>query len=492
MEVADLHRPSLHEATRRRSHSFKSAYEVVSHQIFSFGLNGNLSAFGVANFSFKPLRLRGSGDPNNDSKFNEIPYLTKIRFEWDGLPCIDFQERILNQLDNGLGSMLHSGATLLMTVNRTDPGGVFGNPMRAVAPQDKIDDSDLRNTKAFSCILNYINPRSEVYKMYMRDMNGNGIQVYRHIAVFGPLPTPSKVIQAREDSWTRMTMDSLRIPYSIKGFFQWTEIVMAQGRLLGKNGDQQKTKLLAGYPSFFSSTMNAMSRDNGHTFPARYGLVAGMSGHPLAAQAHPEAGRSDCMSLTRAYLADWVNGTSKIAKHVPDGMVRSADVFALDPTEVVELLAKDITPDTKCFLCGGDSHTASCELPNGEKIICAKKLLQQHNSGDSHTTRSSNNSQYKKQVKELQLELNELRIQLEDAMKLKTTSFRDMRRRPFAKEVEQAMDDSQPSDSAAEQSNEVASDDGSEDSHASVVQSFAEVVQPRERRRPKSPMSRSR
>ena len=66
------------------------------------------------------LRLRGSGDPNNDSKFNDIPYLTNMRFEWDGLPCLDFGEKILNPLNNGLGSMNVKGATLLETVQERD------------------------------------------------------------------------------------------------------------------------------------------------------------------------------------------------------------------------------------------------------------------------------------------------------------------------------------------------------------------------------------
>ena len=43
------------------------------------------------------LFLRGGGgnDVNNDSKFNDIPALTKIGFQWNGLPCIDFDEKVL-------------------------------------------------------------------------------------------------------------------------------------------------------------------------------------------------------------------------------------------------------------------------------------------------------------------------------------------------------------------------------------------------------------
>ena len=50
------------------------------------------------------LRLRGgSPDANNDSKHNEIPYLSNMRFMWSGLPSIDFQDLVMNPLNNGLG-----------------------------------------------------------------------------------------------------------------------------------------------------------------------------------------------------------------------------------------------------------------------------------------------------------------------------------------------------------------------------------------------------
>ena len=60
--------------------------------------------------SFGTLRLRGSGEnPNDDKKTFDIPYLTNAKFKWDGLPCIDFREKVLNILENGLGSMLTNG-----------------------------------------------------------------------------------------------------------------------------------------------------------------------------------------------------------------------------------------------------------------------------------------------------------------------------------------------------------------------------------------------
>ena len=85
---------------------------------------------------FKPvvvIRLRGAGNnPNHDRNYNDIPYLTKRNFQWNCLPTIDFNERVLNLLNNGLGSVSIKSGTLLATVRETDPGGRLGNPMRAV------------------------------------------------------------------------------------------------------------------------------------------------------------------------------------------------------------------------------------------------------------------------------------------------------------------------------------------------------------------------
>ena len=80
------------------------------------------------------LRVRGGvGEPNVDRRANEVPYLTNIKFMWNGLPCIDFQELVMNPLDNGLGSITVNGATLLETVRMTDPGGVLGMEPEALA-----------------------------------------------------------------------------------------------------------------------------------------------------------------------------------------------------------------------------------------------------------------------------------------------------------------------------------------------------------------------
>ena len=116
------------------------------------------------------LRLRGgSPDANNDSKHNEIPYLSNMRFMWSGLPSIDFQDLVMNPLNNGLGSMNIKGGTLLQTANNNDPGGVLGNPPRAAAPAPIIEESIQRNFRRRGNHLNHFTHHRAPQRSLMLD-----------------------------------------------------------------------------------------------------------------------------------------------------------------------------------------------------------------------------------------------------------------------------------------------------------------------------------
>ena len=67
-------------------------------------------------------------NPNIDEKTSEIPYLKDQRFYWNGFPCIDFIEKIVMPLENGLATITVKGYSLLDTCKQTDAGGVLGNP----------------------------------------------------------------------------------------------------------------------------------------------------------------------------------------------------------------------------------------------------------------------------------------------------------------------------------------------------------------------------
>ena len=134
-------------------------------------------------------------------------------------------------------------------------------------------ENQARIHKLFHCILNYIVPNCRVYKMFMRDFGQNGIDVYRFIMVYGNIPTPPRALRTNEDAWSRMTMDTLNLSYTLYNYILWAEIILEQGRLLTKTGVQMKEKFLSGLPSFFNAEKAQMRHDNLHVYPATYGGI---------------------------------------------------------------------------------------------------------------------------------------------------------------------------------------------------------------------------
>ena len=119
---------------------------------------------------------------NQDSKFNDIPILTAMRFLWNGIPQIDFMTKVVYPLNNGLGSMLVGNSNLLQCAQFTDEGGPLGNPNHAVAlaleaagDDTVIKNHRLRKIKLFHCLLNYIKVSSRTYRMLMRQSSNLGM-----------------------------------------------------------------------------------------------------------------------------------------------------------------------------------------------------------------------------------------------------------------------------------------------------------------------------
>ena len=455
-----------------------------THFCYEIDYGGHRTAFSITTSAWwqmehymMSMRLRGGAD-EQDKNYNDIPYLTKRNFIWDGIPCLDFREKIMYPLDNGLGSIWQKGGTLLQTVKYVDPGGVRGNPPRAAATPQQVEDSDARNVKAFHCLLNYIAETSEFFKMIMREysVNSSGIAIYALIPVYGTLQTPPKVVEQRESSWQHMTMDALRLPYSDKGYYRWIAAVEFAGRMLNKSADQMKEKFISGLPQFFQSEKAQMRHDGTHVYPATYGAVPGHALHPLSATAHPKRGQPYIMRLGNAYFPDWMAKSHGVASRAPPGLVRSITDF----DDIVELLsAKDITDQTQCYLCGGFGHPARCEHSDGSVIECANRKL-----GTKPVVKSNNtdpkHQKLKNEVKALNEEVQALTAQLEEtalkvAERSKNPRFKRFNKRNSAHET---TDDDTESDlkddSQADQCSDCSGE--SEDSHASVVRSMADVA----------------
>ena len=426
-------------------------------------------------------------NPNTDEKTNEIPYLRDSRFFWSGLPCIDFMELIMFPLENGLASMSVKGYSLLDAVNRTDAGGVLGNPARVVAPPDIVAESEHRNKKAFACTMNYIKRGSFFYKMAMRHFNHDGIQVIRAIRNFGVIPTPPRILKSREDTWQRMSMEVLRIPYDQAGFFVWCDVVYENGRKLAKNGDQQLDKFISGLPMWFSAEKAQMRHDTSADLmhPATWGdLYPGM---PNGALAHPLAAQPNVYFYGKKYFADWCDKSSMAGKE-PNFSVRSIiDCSSIDDiTDIVKAVTvEDVTPKMRCNICDGTEHPASITLPDGTKHECLKRVIQRYKGViPSASENDKNVKSFEKRAKFQAKQIEELQDQLEElqmvANRASDFSSNFKARKNIAKQAVEEPSDEDASE--AEETSDSASD-------SSRIQEMADAVQ-MTKRKPFKPFKR--
>ena len=360
------------------------------------------------------LRLRGGGDPV-DKRFNDIPYLTSRGFKWNGLPCIDFHEKVMNVINHALGSILFNGSTLLQTAQMVDKGGIQGNPPRATAPQSVVDDSLLRCVKLYACILNYIDENSETYKMLSRDFTSDGVAVYWFLPAFGTIPTPAQIVKAREDTWHRMTFDTLQLRYTAEGYFKWVEIVSYAGRKLNKSGNQMKQKFIDGLPErIFSNEKHGMLHNVSHTIPATYGGLLGRRKANNAATAHPFAGQANFETLARAYFPDWMEKCQHTKSQIPRGLVREVEALCVtcDMEDIANMVAEGVTKDTQCFTCGGWGHKSRTVLDNGDVLDCPSKVNGTQPDKSNSEIESIKNKAMRRKTREQAKEIEELKDQL--------------------------------------------------------------------------------
>ena len=156
------------------------------------------------------IRIRGgAGDTINvDKNSNVIPYLSTMRFSYNGLPQIDFETKTLNPFKNGLGSITLDKNTLLQTAEQTDTCGRRSAITYAAGTPDQQSGHDQRVTKLFHCLLNYIDTRSCLYIFLMEHVQPNGVVAWSYIISFGRCPIPLPITFARNDAWQMLTMDS--------------------------------------------------------------------------------------------------------------------------------------------------------------------------------------------------------------------------------------------------------------------------------------------
>jgi hypothetical protein len=290
-----------------------------------------------------------------------------------------------------------------------DPGGRLGVPNAATASPKILDDHNERVEKLFCCLMNYIYHTCELYKESMREYNNDGVLLYHRVRAVGTVVIPQTVKDAYSDTWKRMEYDNSRIRYTFDGIFQWAEKVFAQGRILNKTADEMREKFVSGLPKFCDGFRTNMKKDTTCIYPATYGALPGLAGHPRAIQAHPMAGKSDISALAKSYFPDWCAAVTTHSKFTPDGFARVAFDTSNDtgydfdtlPTELTNMLSSEVTPDTICTHCHKPGHAASQWLKNGMLLVCPNKVLSKE-----HPDTYTQNGGSAKQVIDLTKQLN--------------------------------------------------------------------------------------
>ena len=337
-----------------------------------------------AHVAYTMIRTRG-GAPDLSTNFDgtlfSIESLDAKKFRWNGLPQVEFTEHVIAPFKAGLMQVGDKEATLWQTAKRTDPGGTLGTPAAAglnpAVPADAIviAGNALRKLKLFGTICNYTFSGSESYKMFMESYNSDGPAIWEFIESFGPLPIPRRYIRAREETWNLITYDKLKLPYTITGYFKYLDVLKYHARKLNIDADKQKEKFITGLPAFMESSHTNM-RHSTHNYPALYSGIPRYATAPFAANAHPNAGQPDIDALARAYLVDFFEKAAHTHGATPDGivnMVLNVEVGEIDVANAI--VSTKITPDFKCYWCGGYGHAQSILLPGGKIAECPSKML---------------------------------------------------------------------------------------------------------------------
>ena len=108
--------------------------------ILSYGNYGNTQIKSCAYDSYQTsikclayaLRIHGAGNDLDTKCNHEILLLNDIKFFWNSRLCVNFIEKVMHLVNNGVASILHAKGSLLATALDTDPcsAGARGIPLQ--------------------------------------------------------------------------------------------------------------------------------------------------------------------------------------------------------------------------------------------------------------------------------------------------------------------------------------------------------------------------
>ena len=240
----------------------------------------------------------------------------------------------------------------------------------------------------YACILNYIEPRSRVYRIAQDEFSNDGPGLFKWLKSYGKLDYDDDTKQKLAREWDEATMAKVGIKFSHNSIFEWLDYVDELGDKLSRTLSQRRKKFLDGFPESFEVIVapERMSPSPGrYVFPSHY-----PANHPKAGMPHPKANQPDLFSIAMAFNPEWVHRiNNRMIRSVPRGSVYQVNTepvaeYAHECEEVHDesgeeyevyeesyaVSRKQITSRSVCGVCGGRGHYG-----NVEGMECLTKQL---------------------------------------------------------------------------------------------------------------------
>ena len=304
--------------------------------------------------------------PNVQKDWDFLPGVKR----WNGHPYHDFLRIWFLALCVALGSIVQDGNTLLSCAEGNDEGRDAVND-----PPDRVRSHVSRSARVYACILNYIEPRSRVYRIAQEEFANDGPGLFKWLKSYGKLDYDDDTKQKLAREWDEATMAKVGIKFTHNSIFEWLDYVDELGDKLGRTLTQRRKKFLDGFPESFEVIIapERMTPAPGrYVFPVHY-----PANHPKAGTPHPKANQPDLFSMTMAFNPEWVHRiNNRMIRSVPRGSVyhtkhepvedEAYECEEIDESEdeYEELYAvsrKQITSRSVCGVCGGRGHYGSVE-----------------------------------------------------------------------------------------------------------------------------------
>ena len=270
---------------------------------------------------------RGRGGPSTSSSVPATPrpadFIPNMSRDWDflpgmkrwnGIPFYEFLRVWFFALTAALGTVVQEGHTLLECAQGKDSG----------SQNDDTDEDkrkhNVRNSRLFACILNYINPTSQLAKTLKEELLNDGKSSYEYIKTFGDLKLDDTERIRLTSEWDEATLTKVGIKIDSNSLFEWLEYIHTLGDKIGRSLKQKRKKFLEGLPQAFES-IAAIERlqpyPGSFKYPNQY-----PTDHPYAGKEHPKRGEPDLMALALAFYPEWNTALAKgTLKPAPRGSV---------------------------------------------------------------------------------------------------------------------------------------------------------------------------